>query len=230
MATIVFGHGYTGSRLNKIISGSIATELPSLCKEGQIPFDFNNESTWSNLPMFDSAVITFKMTDEVQASKFSHLLKDKKTIVLSSARNLLNTQPDEVINEFTPLADSLRAKSEKYFEPTAIILYLGLIWGKKRTPLKWLTENRIKNGSKYINLIHVDDLCQIIKHFLENDFKPDKYLISDGDCRKWRELANNFGCSLNSQENGLESRIFNTEKLTSVLPEGFCFTKVSTNS
>lgn len=225
MSTIIFGHGYTGSRLSRVLPESLSTELPELCKGDNIPFDFNDERTWLNLPEFDRAVITFKMCDEVRAQKFARLLRNKKIVLLSSAKNIANVAPDQLISEQNPLADIARVKAEAPFELSAIILYLGLILGEKRTPKKWLSEKRIKNGNKFVNMIHVDDLCRIIKYFLTKELPPDKYLVSDGAAKKWHEIARPLGYELHSYETGLESRVFDTKKLRSILPENFRFTQ-----
>ncbi len=226
MRTLIFGNGYTGSRLAKLIPNASCTELPQLChSEELIPFDFNDTDTWKNLPEFDQAVITFKMTDEKLGKKFSQLLKGKKSILLSSARNLQNSTPDEIISEKTPLKNCSRTKAESFFEDKATILYLGLIWGPERLPEKWITEKRIKNSSKFINFINVEDLCRIIIHFLGKNAISEKYLISDGEPKKWEEVARSKGLQLDCYPAGLESRKFATEKLKQSLPENFKFQK-----
>lgn len=225
MTTLILGNGYTGKRLAKLIPRSKCTELPALCQDRDlIPFDFNDTRSWNNLPHFDRAVITFKMTDEARAQEFSLLFKEKKTILLSSARNLQNSLADEIISERTPLKNCPRAKAESFFEEQALILYLGLIWGPERMPEKWISEKRIKNGSKYINFINVDDLCNIIAHLINGSCKG-KLLISDGCPLKWQELADAKGLKLSSYSPGPESRRFNTERLRESLPENFNFTK-----
>ena len=224
MKTLIFGAGYTGSRLCRLIPNAQSTELPELCSENQIPFDFNDTSTWNALPDFDQAVITFKMTRPDLAEKFSEIFKNKTTVLLSSARNFANSQPDEVINEKHPFKELPRVSAESFFQEQALILYLGLIWGPDREPKKWLSEGRIKNGNKCINFINVDDLCNIIIHFLKNQNKCGKYLISDGKPRQWKEIAESAGIKLNISQSGLESRRFNTEKLRGSLPDDFEFT------
>jgi len=223
MKTLIFGEGYTGSRLKKLIPNSRSTELPELCTGDQIPFDFNASHTWSNLPDFDQAIITFKMADKNLAERFATLLKDRKTILLSSARNLKNSKADEIISEQSPLKNSARSQAESFFEQQAIFLYLGLIWGPERLPEKWISEGRIKNGNKFINFINVEDLCKIIVHFLDSNINSDSFLVSDGLPLRWSEVMNDS--ELPCSETGLESRRFNTEKLQKSLPAKFVFTR-----
>ncbi|MCM8534166.1 MAG: hypothetical protein NE330_23590 [Lentisphaeraceae bacterium] len=223
MKAIIFGYGFTGQHLQKYIPDALKTELPDKCSQDEIPFDFHAPETWDNLPDFDTAIITFKMTKPALASKFAELLKGKTVILLSSARNLLNSQPDQIISEESPLSQKERALSEAPFLNISTILYLGLIWGDERNPTKWIYQNRIKNGEKFINFIHVDDLCKIIIGMITN-YKPGQnYLVSDGQPIKWKDIANKIGVSLNLTETGLESRRFNTEKLKAFLPESFQF-------
>lgn len=225
MRTIIFGHGFCGSRLSSILENSSSTEIPEKCSTNLIPFDFNDSDTWSNLPDFDSAIITFKMENLSQSEKLANLLKDRKVIILSSARNLKNSSPAQIIDENTPLADNQRVKCESYFEKHAVILYLGLIWGDNRHPKKWLEEGRIKNGKKIINMIHVEDICHIVKRLLNSDIKSGKYLISDGHPLEWNELAEYYNVKLNQTTPGIESRKFNIKKLQAILPEGYNFQK-----
>ena len=225
MKTLIFGCGYTGSRLKELIPEAMATELPNLRTDEHIPFDFNDTETWNNIPDFDQAVITFKMTDETLAKKFAILLKGKKVILLSSAGNLQNTTPDEIISENNPLKECPRAQAEGCFKAQVTILYLGLIWGPGRMPEKWIAAGRIKNGSKYINFINVDDLCRILMYFMDNLDTKKSFLISDGKPLKWNEVASAQGMKLNESLTGLESRRFNTEKLQKSLPENFEFKK-----
>ncbi|MCM8540113.1 MAG: hypothetical protein NE328_07535 [Lentisphaeraceae bacterium] len=226
MKTIIFGAGFTGTHLLKYTPDAISTELPNLCTKNQIPFDFNDPTSWKNIPSFDQAVITFKMTDTVLAEEFSKLFINKKTILLSSARNLLNTEVNEVISEKNHLSKKPRSLAERYFKDIATILYLGLIWGGERNLSKWISEGRIRNGAKFINLIHVDDLCRIISKLLENSRTIEKFLVSDGKPLKWSEIAKKKGLSLSSHDAGLESRKFNTDKLKATLPSDFQFQQV----
>lgn len=225
MKTIIFGCGFTGTHLLKYFPDAHCTELPDLCNQNQIPFDFNNQTTWKNIPDFDQAIITFKMTDQLLAEKFSKVLSGKKIILLSSARNLVNTQPDEYISEKSSLSQNERSLAESYFRDFSTVLYLGLIWGGDRKPGKWLSQGRIKNGEKFINLIHVDDLCNIILYIQETEKTKNHLLVSDGKPIKWIELAERLGMTLACQKTGLESRRFDTSKLEATLPDGFQFQK-----
>ena len=225
MKTLIFGCGYTGRRLKELIPEAMATELPSLCTNELIPFDFNDTDTWKNIPKFDQAVITFKMTNESLAKQFAKFLKGKKVILLSSAGNLQNSSPDEIISEDNKLKECPRAKAESHFKNLAAIMHLGLIWGPERMPEKWISAGRIKNGNKFINFINVDDLCKIIIYFLNNSDTKEPILVSDGQAQRWNEVAIVHGVKLKEAATGLESRRFNTGKLQKSLPENFEFKK-----
>lgn len=225
MKTVIFGCGFTGTQLSKFLPEALCTELPELCSESQIPFDFKDIETWKNIPHFDQAVVTFKMTDTGLAKQFSKLLEGKKTIILSSARNFSNSEINELISEKNPLKSNPRSMAEAQFTNQAVTLYLGLIWGYSRNPAKWISEGRIKNGEKLINLIHVDDLCKIILYFLNHYQQGESFLVSDGKPLKWSEIAMKSNFNLKSQEPGLESRQFNTAKLLGTLPKDFQFHK-----
>jgi hypothetical protein len=222
MRTIIFGNGYCGGYFKSILNGAACTELQQPTQAENIYFDFNNESTWKNLPDFDRCIITFKMNDPLKASAFSELLNSKRVIILSSARCLVNSSSNEVIDEKKPLNNSLRNQCESEF-PQASILHLGLIWGPGREPQRWIKEKRIKNGNKLINLIHLEDIGNITKLFLKQDNLQGRFLISDGIKRTWSQLAKKYSLTLPTQNIGLESRGFNTDKLKSILPQNYCF-------
>ena len=71
-------------------------------------------------------------------------------------------------------------------------------------------------------MIHVDDLCRIIS-ILAGQFRPGPILISDGKPLRWQEIAKAYKFNLQESSPGLESRSFDTTKLTSLLPEDFTF-------
>jgi hypothetical protein len=224
MKILILGCGYVGIRLKNKLSCA-GTELPTKCTGDLIPFDFYNISTWEILDQFDACVITFKMEEVKQAQKLREKLRNKKIIILSTAKVFLNSIPDGTISEETELSQSSRNYCEELFLPTAIIMHCGLIWGPHRQPEKWFENKRIHNGNKLINLIHVDDLCEIITILLTNDTIHERLLVASPRTYKWSDIAIKYGVNLSQKENGSESRSFNTKKLTSLLPQNFKFTE-----
>jgi nucleoside-diphosphate-sugar epimerase len=221
MNTLILGKGYCGAYLHSILPKSTCAELPKNCQVNDFPFDFNDQSTWA-LPDFSECIITFKMENLENAQALANILKGKKIIILSSARCFKNSHANETINENSKLNNSKRSLCESLFLPDATILHLGLIWGPDREPLRWISEGRIKNGLKAINLIHQRDIGNIVKEAISSEHKG-RLLVSDGEPKQWRELANLTNLRLPESQTGLESRIFDTKKLQLFLPDNYSF-------
>ena len=223
MKTLIIGSGFSGSAFQLIQNNSFCSELPHLCSGREIPFDMNDRQTWQNLPDFDQCLITCKITARKNAGLFVKFLNNRPTILLSTAKCLINERPDGIINEYSPLVDSPRNIAEAPFAEFCCIMHLGLIWGKHRSILQWLKNGRIKNGRKLVNLIYIEDLADICRIFLKNNAPAGRYLISDGRAQRWQTLADQFKLQLSSDECGTESRSFDTAKMQGILPKSFCF-------
>lgn len=222
-STLIIGAGFCAQEFLQVIPNSFCTELPALATGKQIPFDINDENTWSHLPDFAQCIVTCKMTHENKSAKFAKLLHGKKTVVLSSAKCFKNVIADGEIDENSPLNDNVRNSSEAHFLPFAAVLHLGLIWGPGREADRWIKEGRIKNGRKLVNFIHVKDLAKIVSHILSKDIKAGRYLVSDGRKIRWRDLAGKNQTPLNDRAVGTESKLFVTGKLREYLAYDFKF-------
>jgi hypothetical protein len=223
MSTAIIGNGFCGKRLHAAIPGSAITDLPSLATGRTIPFDYTNPSHWPLLDSFSTIIFTAKIDDLDAAKDLAQKIKNKKVILLSTAKAFANIKPDGTISEKTPLSQSPRNQAEQTFTSFATILHLGLIYGEERSLEKWLHSGKIKNGLKLVNLIEITDLIKIINLIILKEYQSERILISDGIQRPWQSIADNYGISLKEAQTGIESKNFDTSKLKEILPSSFKF-------
>lgn len=223
MKLLIIGNGFTGSKLKQMLPGADVADIhPD--DEHTISFDYKNENDWEILDEYSHIVFTCKIDCSEKAAKLSQKLKAKKVILLSTAKAFHTTSADETISESSSLVHSLRNSAESFFSSYADILHLGLIWGGKRQPEKWIKSSKIKNGNKLVNFIHVDDLSKVIINLLRKDEQKGRLLVSDGQPLSWNSLAEKFNVKLPIQNCGPESKKIDNQKLLSILPKNFKFT------
>ena len=226
--TLILGCGYTGSRLLELLPGSVGVDLPSQAGPGVLPLDLSKAEDTAHLPECDSSILTFKLESRQQARQLKEHLHCRRLIILSSAGAFRVPEADAEIDESCPLQENERNAAEQLFEAEALILHLSLLYDDKlRQPSRWLQEGRIKNGRKYINLIHREDLCEIIRLLLgEDPFPTGRLLVSDGRPLRWSELAGKLNCPQPPlRETGIESKQVLNHRLLQVLPEEISFRK-----
>ena len=222
MKTLIIGYGFTGRSLHKLLpKADIADIKPP--NSAIMKFDCNNQDYWNILASYDAVVFTCELSSIEDSSKLASILKSKKIIILSTAKSYKVDKVNELITESSPLNANHRTKSEEAFINTADILCLALIWGYERSPEKWLKSGKITNGNKFVNFIHVDDLCKIITLCLKNKKPAGRILISDGKPEIWQTIADKYSILLPSKECGKESKKLSNKKLLSLLPDNFKF-------
>jgi hypothetical protein len=129
--------------------------------------DLHQVKSWEH---YDLLISTWPK-ENIQA--FSHLPKNKPLIAMSS------TSQTEPMLKFE---NDLQA----HF-PTLTILRLGGLIGYNRHPGKFLSgKNGLKGKNHFINLIHRDDIIQIISEMILQNKIPKKilHLVCDNPCRK----------------------------------------------
>lgn len=110
--------------------------------------------------------------EEKDFQDFRNFFKDKRFIFISST-SVFDKSQGEVNEQTAPKPSSERGKKnlrlEEIFKDDCIIRCGGLI-GPNRHPVKSLVNKSIEGGH-YINLIHSEDVIQIIKLSLEKNYK-----------------------------------------------------------
>jgi nucleoside-diphosphate-sugar epimerase len=87
--------------------------------------------------------------------------------------------------------DLPRVQGEEYLRTHhgGIILRVAGIYGPNRNPVQWIRQGRVGPSTKFVNLIHVEDLAQLCLLALKCGQPGDIYNISDGHPRRWAEIC-----------------------------------------
>ena len=105
------------------------------------------------------------------------------------------TQP--LITEETPLLDlHPRLPAEQAFLAThdensagaSLVLRLAGLYGGARNPVRWIRDGRVGYEKRQANLVHRDDVIEIILRLLAHPTPRTVYNLSDGQRHTWREI------------------------------------------
>ena len=226
MSILILGKGYVGSALCEAISGSKGTNR-TVKHPGNLTFDLNNQATWQRLPEYETVIWTFPATPVRQVSRFyrAQLTKCKNLIILASTSAYKVKRQKELITEESELDTSiLRVQGEEYLRKKgATILNLAGIYGPNRDPVSWLHRSLIKNPDKLVNLIHLDDIVYCIKTLIENPQAGERFNLSDGKARSWREIGAKVGYDFRMPGMRELSKIIDNTKIRTILPKNYQF-------
>lgn len=187
--SLILGKGYTGKvLLNKLSEPVFWTSRKPQNDQQSIVFDLNEPNTWKNLPQVDQTFWLFACDnlDNTKAFWESHKNQLGQVVVVSTTSCLSHTNNQTVDENCEWNLDRVRCQCEAYLlKQGATIVMSSGIYGPGRNPLRWLEKGLIQDEKGWVNLIHVEDLAQIIlqatKHpgqtFLANDNQ--KYIWKD---------------------------------------------------
>ena len=84
-----------------------------------------------------------------------------------------------------------RVQSEEHLRETynAIVLRLAGLYGPGRHVLNWIRKGKIKNTTRYVNLIHIEDVAAQCLAALEQAPPGSSYIVSDGTPRLWSDIC-----------------------------------------
>ena len=154
-----------------------------------------------------------KWESEQTALTFAQQMSDKgcQFIILGST-SAYPSNPHIITNETVELdCSNPRVKSEESIrlQCGAIVLRLAGIYGPGRHVFDWIQKGKIKNSSRYVNLIHVEDVAELCYAALDSATHGSAYIISDGIPRHWHEIFymatqhRNISVPFSSQANDL---------------------------
>lgn len=163
-------------------------------------FRLDEPATWSSPPLDGRAVVwTFpaQPVELVQQFYENALTTASSLIVLGSTSAYALPSPAAegagvvTFSEDSPLdMDQPRVAGEEWLRRRgATILQLAGIVGPGREPEAWLRAGRIRDGSKLVNLIHVDDIVSVIAHLLVHPLPGQRINVANGEPVAWRTLA-----------------------------------------
>ena len=175
------------------------TNLEGIPSEQRLRFDFEQPSTWLNIPVGADLIWCFPATPLEQVQAFARTLDapPRRIVILgsTSAYELSNHSteyPPPWIDESAPInLTKPRVQGEEYLREHhgAIVLRVAGIYGPGRNPLDWIRQGRVGSSRKYVNLIHAEDLAAICLLALDKGKPGEVYNVSDGTPRTWNEVC-----------------------------------------
>jgi hypothetical protein len=196
---LILGHGQTALALSqKIKEQKPQSSCVSTSRQGppHVLFNLEDDSTWANLPKAQYTFWTFPPSplDWVQEFYKSHHEKLGHWIVVGSTSALTVSVKNEWVNEKTPLDLSIeRVQAEKYLMDHGATLILSSgIYGSGRSPLQWVEMGYVGKSSKYVNMVHVDDLASFLFQATKKGKKGELYIASNNHPEQWQEIIENW--------------------------------------
>ncbi len=199
---VILGGGYTGRTLYHrataegwqvwCTSRQPSQHLTDVPANHRLGFDLTRPETWKALPSPMNIIWCFPACplDLVQRFLTSRKPHPNRMIILGST----SAYPSDgtIINELhEPNRQLARVQGEEYLRSTAgaIILRLAGIYGPGRNVLDWIRKGKIRNTSRLVNLLHVDDAVGICLKALTDAPEGSTYVASDGTPRPWSEIC-----------------------------------------
>ncbi len=204
---VIMGGGYTArwvyrlaqesGRYVVITSRQPDRHVPFAAPAHRLRFDLDRLETWTSIPPGADLLWCFPAEPLEQVSAFARQagLKERRLVVLgsTSAYDVAGSRayPPPWVDETTPVDQKKpRVQGEEFLrkECGAIVLRVAGIYGPGRNPLDWIEQGRVGPTSKYVNLIHVEDLAAVCLAALERGERGEAYNVSDGTPRTWESI------------------------------------------
>jgi hypothetical protein len=206
---IILGAGYTGKHLSGALTGTSrpffatsrdpARNLSHVPADRRVRFDFEDSSTWPNIPAGAEFIWCFPATALKQVQDFALRLAGLPRLIVvlgsTSAYEVFDRSseyPPPWIDETAPIDLSKpRVQGEEFLRKScgAIVLRVAGIYGPGRNPVDWVRQGRVSPSRKYVNLIHVEDLAAICLLALDKGKPGEAYNVSDGQPHTWNEIC-----------------------------------------
>ena len=193
---LILGRGYVGRALQSIDQDEYITQTASRSQGADIQFDFMNEKTWDELPVVDACVWTFPATPLSQVKKFWEHCSEKlgRVSVIGTTGSILVEHEHQVATEASAFdQEQERVQGENYLlSQGASLVHSAGIYGKGRDPRDWVMRGLVGPDDRYVNFIHVVDLCSFLISSLKPEALGHRYIASDGNPKKWSELVSTW--------------------------------------
>jgi len=196
MNALILGSGYTGSALAAALEGNSHVgsifETKRTPAQSQIYFCLEDSESWKNLPQADLTFWLFAASSRESVKKFLDHKRNSlgRVIAVSSTGFFLTHEEHEIVTEETPVdLQNPRVQAEEELRSAgAVILHAAGIYGPRRNPLDWLRSGRVRPSSKFVNMVHVEDLVQFILACNERALAGSRYIACDNHPHTWQEL------------------------------------------
>ena len=200
---VILGAGYTGRFIYRAArrrrrpvfatSRDPDTHLTFAQPHHRIFFDLREPDTWTRIPPKSDIVWCFPALPQDVAGTFAqHAIdRDSRLVLLGSTSAYRSGRPG-LIDERVPVNRSLpRVSSEEYLRTAfgATVLRLSGLYGPGRHVFDWIRKGKIKNTTKYVNLIHIEDVAELCLLALQHAAPGSTYILSDGRPRSWADIC-----------------------------------------
>ena len=200
---VILGAGYTGRfiyraarrRRRPVFATSRDPEahLSFAQPHHRIRFDLREPDTWTRIPPKSDIIWCFPALPRDVAGAFAqHAIDRNSRLVLLGSTSAYRAGRPGLIDERVPVNPSLpRVSSEEQLRTTfgATVLRLSGLYGPGRHVFDWIRKGKIKNTTKYVNLIHVEDVAELCLLALQYAAPGSTYIVSDGQPRSWAEIC-----------------------------------------
>ncbi len=190
---LILGYGYTAEFLKSALKNQYSqceVFTTSRNKGGpHLVFNLEDESTWSNLPSVDATFWTFPAAPLSAVLSFYNRENPKlgKLVTLGSTSAFLLKEDDHVYDEHSRLdLEQERVQGEEFLRRKGgVTLFSAGIYGPGRDPRDWVIRGLVGKSQKYVNMVHVNDLCQFMVQALEHGQRGNRYIASDNNPQRW---------------------------------------------
>ncbi len=192
---LILGYGYTASFLKDYLKNKEPNSLIlTTSRQGgdHIQFNLHDESTWTNLPAAKVTFWTFPAEPINLVKKLYELKKEilGQVIVIGSTGAFKVDAIHQGVDETSELDQSqARVQGEEFLNQMgSILVFSSGIYGSQRNPLDWVKKGMVGRSQKWVNMIHVADLCQFLYQAYKIGLPKEKYIASDNNPKKWQEV------------------------------------------
>jgi len=190
---LILGYGFTAQFLERALKSQHSqceVLTTSRSKAGpHLVFNLEEESTWSHLPSVDATFWTFPATPLMAVESFYKSQNHKlgKLVTLGSTSSFLLKDKDQAYDEHSRLdLNQERVRGEEFLRRQGgVTLFSAGIYGPGRDPRDWVRRGLVGKSQKFVNMIHVEDLCQFMIQALELGQRGNRYIACDNNPQRW---------------------------------------------
>ncbi|MBC7476006.1 MAG: hypothetical protein H7263_17115 [Candidatus Sericytochromatia bacterium] len=236
---VILGCGFVGKYLIKSLENNTNYQVFATSRDpeknladfkNRIKFDLLDENTYVNIPENSFIIMNFPAEPLDKIKKFYEYVKDSSIIKICLGTTSGYLEKSGVITELSPLKlDNSRIQGENFLMKNgSLILQLSGIYGGNRHPFNWLNKGLIKNSNKTVNLIHVNDICNIITFLLDSDLHSQRINLSDGQQHWWHDIWS-LGVSRKEvitecpESLEIDNRFIDNQKIVNIIGQDYSF-------
>ena len=192
---LILGYGYVARHLKdylKIQEPDSEVITTSRTDKQHCIFNLEDSKTWNHLPNVDETFWTFPATS-LELTKLFLQEKSKslgKLVIIGSTSGFLVEENGQMIHENSK-RDFTRERvcaEEWVRNHGGSVICASGIYGPGKHPKDWLIKGLVSPSEKLVNLIHVDDLVQILFKAMKKGRAGSLYLASDENTYSWKQI------------------------------------------